>query len=87
MYAQVEKSKENKSKAVANSVSQKKGKNRTSDGFADTRSEAITQRKLQQKMSGDATVPIQLGGGDMHYWYQTELHGEWTKAGVFKIIH
>ncbi len=45
MYEQVEKPKENKSRAVANSVSQKKSSDKQSFGFVDNRSEAVAQRK------------------------------------------
>lgn len=45
MYAQVEKSKENKSRAVANSVAQKKSNLKQSFGFVDNRPETSLQRK------------------------------------------
>ena len=48
MYTQVEKSKENKSRAVANSVTQKKSNVKQGFGFVDNRPEALTQRKLVQ---------------------------------------
>jgi hypothetical protein len=48
MYDQVEKSKENKSRAVANSVAQKKSKVKQGFGFVDNRPEAVAQRKLQE---------------------------------------
>ncbi len=48
MYAQGEKPKENKSRAVANSVAQNKGNAKQGFGFVDNRSEAIVQRKLQE---------------------------------------
>lgn len=46
MYEQVEKSKENKSKAVSNSVTQKKSKGKQGFGFVDNRPNGIMQRKL-----------------------------------------
>ena len=48
MYAQVEKSKENKSRAVANSVAQKQIGGKSTFQFVDNRPEAIAQRKLQE---------------------------------------
>lgn len=48
MYEQVEKPKENKSRAVANSVGQKKSNQKQGFGFSDNRPEAVTQRKLQE---------------------------------------
>lgn len=46
MYAQVEKTKENKSSAVANSVRQKKSNTKQGFGFVDNWPEAIAQRRL-----------------------------------------
>jgi hypothetical protein len=51
MYARVEKSKENKSRAVANSVAQKKSNVKQGFGFANNRPEVVTQKKLK-KMVG-----------------------------------
>lgn len=48
MYAKVEKSKENKSRAVANAVSQKKRDGKSTFRFEDDRPEAIQMRKLQE---------------------------------------
>jgi hypothetical protein len=48
MYAQVEKQKENKNRAVANSIDQKKGNEKQGFGIVDNRPEAATQRKLQE---------------------------------------
>ena len=47
MYAQIEKSKETKSMAVANSVAQKKSQVKQGFGFLDNRPEVVAQRKLQ----------------------------------------
>jgi hypothetical protein len=47
MYAQVEKPKENKNRAVANSVTQKKSNAKQGIGFVDNRPETIAQKKLQ----------------------------------------
>lgn len=48
MYAQIEKSKRDKSRAVANVVCQKKSTVKQGFGFVDNRAETITQRKLQR---------------------------------------
>lgn len=48
MYEQIEKPKENKSRAVTNSVVQKKSDGKQGFGFEDNRPEAVAQRKLQQ---------------------------------------
>ncbi len=48
MYAQVEKSKENKSQVVTSSVAQKKSSERRGFGFVDYMPEAIAQRKHQK---------------------------------------
>lgn len=48
MYAQIEKSKVNKSRAVADSVAQKKSRVKLGLGFVDNRIESIVQRKLQK---------------------------------------
>jgi len=50
MYEQVEKPKENKSKAVVNSVAQKKSNGKQGFGFVDNRPESITQRKQVEEM-------------------------------------
>ncbi|MEL0635659.1 hypothetical protein V6259_02605 [Marinomonas sp. TI.3.20] len=47
MYKQVEKTKENKSRAVANLITQKKRNVKQCFGFMDNRPEAIAQRKFQ----------------------------------------
>jgi len=48
MYTQVEKSKENNNRAVANSVSQKKNNLKQGFGFVDNRPEAVAQRKMKK---------------------------------------
>jgi len=48
MYEQVEKPKENKSRAVANSVTQKKSNVKQGFGFVDNRPEAIVQKKQKE---------------------------------------
>lgn len=50
MYAQVEKPKENKSRAVANSVTHKKSNGKQNFGFVDNRPVAIVQRKLNEAL-------------------------------------
>jgi hypothetical protein len=48
MYAQVEKTKENKSRAAANSVGQKKSNMKQCFGFVDNRPAAVSQKNLQE---------------------------------------
>ena len=48
MYEQVEKPKENKSRAVGNSVAQKKRKMKQGFGFVDNRPEAVAQHKRRE---------------------------------------
>ena len=52
MYAQVEKPKENKSRAVANSVAQKKSNVKQGFGFVDNRLKNNIIVQLQQKTKG-----------------------------------
>ncbi len=61
MYAQVEKPKENKSQAVANSVTQKKGTLKQDYSIINNRPEAIAQRKLQKILNTSArkSQPVQ----------------------------
>jgi hypothetical protein len=68
MYAQVEKPKKSKSRAVANSVAQKKSNVKQGFGFVDNRPESIAQRKMQSIINSGFHDPIQLmkkwtGGG------------------------
>ncbi|NEQ37489.1 MAG: hypothetical protein F6K40_14920 [Okeania sp. SIO3I5] len=71
MYAQVKKPKENKSKAVANSVSQKKINGSQGFGFVDNRSESLARRNIQtqmrrpstQKKESSAELPSNLKSG------------------------
>ncbi len=64
MYAQVAKSKENKSRAVANSVTQKKGKAKEGFGFVDNRPETIARRKQQLQTNYSSSLPIQKKGNN-----------------------
>ncbi len=62
MYAKVEKTKENKSRAVANSVTQNKSGVMQGFGFVNNRPEVIVQRKLQEMANNspqiqNATIP------------------------------
>ena len=66
MYAQIEKPKENKSRAVANSVAQKKSNGKQGFGFVDNRPEAVAQRKLQTMANNHAPQkPIQKKKNNM----------------------
>ena len=59
MYAQMEKPKENKSRAVANSVAQKKNNGKQGFGFADNRPEVVSPQKLQQSIISKKANVIQ----------------------------
>jgi len=59
MYEQIERPKGNKSRAVANSVSQKKSNAKQGFGFVDNRAEAVTQKKLQE-MANNSPCTMQL---------------------------
>ncbi|PCI96280.1 MAG: hypothetical protein COB15_10950 [Flavobacteriales bacterium] len=56
MYEQVEKPKENKSEAIANSVTQNKSNKKQGFGFVDNRLELFAQRKLQEMASKSVQV-------------------------------
>ncbi len=56
MYAQVEKSRENKSRAVANSVAQKKSGGKQGFGFVDNRADAVAQRKIISLINNNSVV-------------------------------
>ncbi|CAH9053887.1 hypothetical protein PSECIP111951_00914 [Pseudoalteromonas holothuriae] len=60
MYEQVEKPKENKNRAVANSVAQKKTDVKQGFGFVDNRADAIAQRKLQEVTNSDTQLKSNL---------------------------
>lgn len=62
MYAQVEKSRENRSRAVVNSVGQKKNDVKQGFGFVDNRAESIQLKKLITfNKSADKTVQLVKG--------------------------
>jgi hypothetical protein len=65
MYAQVEKPKENKSRAVANSVSQRKGPVKQGFGFVDNRPQnKLFQKKSNDLSSGIIVQKVKFGEGD-----------------------
>lgn len=59
MYVQMEKPKENKSRAVANSVAQKKSSVKQGFGIVDNRPESIRQRKLQAQINDHSAKTFQ----------------------------
>ena len=73
MYAQVEKPKDNKSRAIANSVAQKKSNGGKSFGFVDNRPEAITQRKLQEMANNNLGAKQLRGVNAPSPIYQSEV--------------
>lgn len=82
MYEQVEKPKENKSRAVANSVAQKQSSDNSTFKFVDNRQEAVAQRRQVDKVEcgydGGATI-IQLVKFSVH-----AKHQELVKSDAFK---
>jgi hypothetical protein len=60
MYAQVEKPKENKSRAIANSVALQKSCVKQCFGFVGNRPESILQKKPKFQISGSSLQPLQL---------------------------
>ncbi len=65
MYAQVEKSKENKSRTVANSVTQKKSSGQQGFGFVDNRTDTAIQRRLQDFISTGVVQRVLIAGIDV----------------------
>jgi hypothetical protein len=75
MFAQIEKSKENKSRAVANSVVQKRSDGKQGSSFVDNRAEALVQRKLKKMTNNNHKSTIQRAaivekavGAGFHHW-------------------
>lgn len=58
MYEKVVKPKENESRAVDNSVGQKKSKTQQGFGFTDNRPESVVQRKLQSIMNSNSAHQV-----------------------------
>lgn len=58
MYKQVEKTKENKSRSIANSVAQKQIRGNSTFQFVDNRPEAIAQRKIQEVINTNETAQL-----------------------------
>lgn len=77
MYAQKEKQKENKSRAVANSVAQKKSSMKQGFGIVDNQPEGIAQRKLQGMANTSFqvkhTTPLQAEADQNVMQLQTKL--------------
>lgn len=69
MYEQVEKPKENKSRAVANSVAQEKKKGKQGVGFVDNRSETILQRELIESMNVNNCIQAMMWTRIGGVWY------------------
>jgi len=83
MYERVEKPKENKSRAVANSVAQKKSKKQQGFGFVDNREKTIMQMHLENGSriyEGLGSQIIQRGCG-----MSQEAEGETTKTAIEKL--
>ena len=74
MHAQIEKPKENNSRAVAHSVGQKKGNTKQVLGFVDNRPEAKSQRTLQLKIHGDINAHQPVNHPTVHRLIQREVN-------------
>ncbi len=75
MYEQVENPKENKSRAVANSVAQKKSNGKQGFGFVDNRHESITQRKLQEMANrSQVNQVVQLQPSNFYRSYNLPMY-------------
>lgn len=86
MYAQVEKPKENKSSAVANTIAQNKSNVKQVLGFVDNRSEAVAQRKLQQKQgSAKPTIQMDKVSGKVQDAYNPKVENDFSlkEHGIF----
>jgi hypothetical protein len=83
MYAQVEKPKESKSRAVANSVAQKKSAGKQGAGFVDNRPEALKQRRVIEAVQNGKNLK-QLKKNDANYDQNSVLQraGEDGAEGV-----
>ena len=80
MYEQVEKPKENKSRAIANSVTWKKNSEKQSFTFVDNRPDAVTQRVIRNMKSGPVAKQEIAGN-------RTEIiQREWTAAEVNLVL-
>ena len=66
MYEQVNKPKENKSRAIANTVAQKQSNAKQGFGFVDNRPEAMMQRKVQSMKDANVNMstPVQFALDD-----------------------
>ncbi len=81
MYAQVEKSKENKSRAVADAATQKKSNVKQSFGFIDNRAVSIAQRKMQSITNSSLFQLIQKKGKKSKKSKNKELEPRNVKMG------
>jgi hypothetical protein len=78
MYEYVKKPKENRNRAIANSVTQKKSGVKQGFGFVDNRPETVTQRKLQEMVKNSQQVSKAtsrtITEGMMHMPLQRGVH-------------
>ena len=81
MYEQVEKPKKNKSRAIANSVGQKKSNVKQAVDFMDNRQDTNTILQAKNTSQNKAVTVFQLR--THHYWYRVGRHDPWQYAGGF----
>ncbi|SBS31944.1 hypothetical protein MSP8886_02288 [Marinomonas spartinae] len=73
MYEQIEKPKENKSKAVANAVTQRKRSATQSFGFVDNRPDTIVQRKISIKKQPYTFTPYSNKDGNPYLTSKVDI--------------
>ena len=84
MYEQLGKPKKYKSRAVANSVTQKKSYGKKIFGFVDNRSEAVEHRKLQSSMHNGIVQKQPLALADRPWQEIEELSATFGREAVLK---
>lgn len=75
MYAQVEKPKENKCRAIANSVTQKRNKVKQGVSFVDNSPQVVVQRKITKQPKGVKVSPPKQAPVQRHIVNQNEIEG------------
>ena len=86
MYSQVDRPKENKSRAVANSVAQKKRDSTQGLGFVDNRPTSVAQRKIVFDKTKEDIIALAIEGVELVKKYETDRakeHIEYVKTYDF----
>ena len=82
MYSQVEKPKENKSRAVANSVTQKKSNVKQGFGFVDNRQQSVAQMVVENGTITGSTITIQRTDVNGTQVYEDNRYPVWKMGGI-----